>query len=276
VTDSEFIAALYRLLLRREVDDEGAAQAASGLKDGTLSRASLAAALMESAEFAAVRRLDDAIATARRGPLHDLHAEAGTTERDIEIPWVLSRIHGATSLLDVGYANAPPAYLDALTGAGVPRVVGVDLVRADVPGLESVVGDLRRLPFGDDTFDVVTCVSTIEHVGLDNSVYGITDRRDTNGMVAAAQEMARVTVPGGRVLITTPVGIAEDHGWFVQQPAQAWLELFGAAGLRPVEHETYELGPAGWGHVTGEPPVRYGERGPAASAVLCAALSTST
>jgi hypothetical protein len=83
-----------------------------------------------------------------------------------------------------------------------------------------------------------------------------------------------VLAPGGRLLVTTPVGVLEDHGWFIQQPAVAWLELYGQAGLRPVEHEIYELGPGGWGHVTGEPAVRYGERGPAASAVLCAALTS--
>jgi len=57
-----------------------------------------------------------------------------------------------------------------------------------------------------------------------------------------------------------------------QKPASEWMALFARAGLRATEHEIYELGPGGWGSVTGEPPVRYGERGPAASAVLCAEL----
>ena len=48
----------------------------------------------------------------------------------------------------------------------------VDLVEAEVPGLRSVVGDLRALPFPDESFDVLVCVSTIEHVGHDNRVYG--------------------------------------------------------------------------------------------------------
>jgi SAM-dependent methyltransferase len=273
VTDDEFIAAAYRLLLRREPEPTRAAAEKNNLRAGILSRAGLASALVASDEFRQLRSLDDAIAAARGGPLYDLHAEPGTTERAIEIPWVLSRIRSAGSVLGTGYANVPQPYLDALTNANFRRLVGVGLAARDVPGIETVTADLRDLPFADDSFDVIASVSTIEHVGLDNSVHGQTGSRDPFGMVVALEEFARVCKPGGSVLITVPVGVGEDHGPFVQQPAVAWLELFGEAGLIAREHEIYELGPKGWGHVTGEPPVRYGERGPGASALLCGALS---
>ncbi|MEA2381299.1 MAG: hypothetical protein QOH72_1270 [Solirubrobacteraceae bacterium] len=273
MTDAEFVERSYALILRRTPDADGMRGALDALADGTVSRAGFVQGLVESAEFTELRGLDDALLAARRGPLRGLGAPPGTDERRIEIPWVLSRYRGEARVLDVGYAFAPPAYLEALTALGARELVGVDLAeKQDVAGLRPVQADLRDLPFADGAFDLVHCISTIEHVGWDNTVYGQAAERDDSGMERALRELRRLLAPAGRLLITVPTGLAEHHGWFVQQPASAWLALFARAGLQATEHEVYELGPAGWGSVTGEPPVRYGERGPAASAVLCVAL----
>jgi SAM-dependent methyltransferase len=245
MTDAEFVARSYALILRRAPDADGLAASVRALGEGAVSRAGFVQGLVDSAEFEELRGLDDAILAARDGPLHGL--------------------------------GAPPAYLEALTALGAEDLVGVDLAdeRGDIPGLRPVRGDLRALPFADGAFDLAHCISTIEHVGWDNTVYGSAAERDDSGMERALRELRRVLAPGGRLLITVPTGLAEHHGWFVQQPASAWLALFARAGLRAREHEVYELGRGGWGSVTGEPPVRYGERGPAASAVLCAELTSS-
>lgn len=274
MTDAEFVERSYALILRRAPDAEGLASAVRALAGGSVSRAGFVQGLAESAEFAELRGLDDALLAARGGPLRGLGAPPGTDERRIEIPWVLSRYRGEARVLDVGYAYAPPAYIDALTRLGAGGLVGVDLADpVEIPGLRAVKADLRDLPFTDGEFDLVHCISTIEHVGWDNTVYGQPAERDDGGMERALRELRRVLAPAGRLLITVPTGLAEHHGWFVQRPASDWLALFARAGLRATEHEIYELGPGGWGSVTGEPPVRYGERGPAASAVLCAELA---
>jgi SAM-dependent methyltransferase len=272
--DAEFIERAYALILRRAPDPDGVATALRALADGAVSRAGFVAGLVQSAEFDELRGLDDALLAARRGPLRGLGAPPGTDERRIEIPWVLSRYRGERRVLDVGYAYAPAAYLEALTALRAEDLVGVDLAdeRHDIPGLRPVKADLRALPFADGAFDLAHCISTIEHVGWDNTVYGSAAERDDGGMERALRELGRVLAPDGRLLITVPTGVDEHHGWFVQQPASAWLALFARAGLEASEHEIYELGPGGWGSVTGEPPVRYQERGPAASAVLCAEL----
>jgi O-antigen chain-terminating methyltransferase len=189
------------------------------------------------------------------------------------MPWVLARYRGEPRVVDIGYANAAPAYLEALVAAAPSRVVGLDVIDAPVAGMRSVVGDLRALPFPDESFDVVLCVSTIEHVGRDNRVYGVDDEQDESGIPQALREIRRVLAPGGRALLTVPTGAKEDHGWFVQLPAAAWRSLFADAGLHVAEEEVYALGADGWRAAAGDAEdARYGQRGAAASAVYCVEL----
>src|SRR5207237_140956 len=84
-----------------------------------------------------------------------------------------------------------PAYLAGLVALGASGLAGVDLAEADVPGLRSVIGDVRQLPFEDGSFDLVLCISTLEHVGRDNTVYGLAREEDEEGLDAALRELRR-------------------------------------------------------------------------------------
>ncbi|MFN8224005.1 MAG: methyltransferase domain-containing protein [Gaiellales bacterium] len=279
--DTAFVHSLYRLLLRREPEPEALARALERLADGTLSRATLARELATSDELARVTQLDDAVARGlaarRRGePLRWLSAPAGTDERVVEIPWVLSRL-GAGTTLELGYANAEDAYLAALLACDLERLVGVDLAERSLDGLEGVTADARALPFADETFETILVVSTLEHIGADNSVYGLAAEDDPTARLEALRELRRVLRSDGRLLITVPLGEPGDHGWFRQDDVAGWTELFSRAGLFVEEQEAYELGEEGWvaAPAFSATGVRYGERGPAASAVLCTTLSRS-
>jgi SAM-dependent methyltransferase len=277
--DEEAVDSLFRLVLRREADPEARERALAKLAEGALSRATLLHELASSDEFRRVRELDDAVALglgarARRERLRWLQAPRGTDERVVEIPWVLSRLRTTGRVLEVGYAFAEPAYLAGLLRADV-EVVGADLAARDLGPMESVRADVRALPFADGSFDQALLVSTLEHVGADNTVYGLEAESDENARLAALRELARVLGRNGSLLVTVPVGEPGDHGWFRQEDERGWTSLFGGAGLFVEELETYELGADGWRAAPSFDPtgVRYGERGPAASAVLCADLS---
>lgn len=274
----EYVHNAYRAVLRREPDPEALAWALGELESGGLSRAGLVAELASSEEFTRLRALDDALAQAAQARVQDirpreLRAPAWSDERLIEMPWVLARYRGEPRVVDTGYANAAPEYLEALVSAAPAEVVGLDLIEAPTPGIRSVVGDLRALPFPDESFDVLLCVSTIEHVGHDNRVYGAGEERDAAGITEALREVRRVLAPTGRALITVPTGVEEDHVWFVQLPVATWRGLFADAGLRIAEEEVYELGADGWRSSAGDAEdARYGTRGAAASAVYCVEL----
>ena len=268
---------LWRLVLRRPIEPDERAETEARLAAG-LSRSTLIQELATSPEFEHAKRLDDVVAWAAAQRAtgarpRNLVAPAGTDERLIEIPWCLARYNGEPRLLDVGYAYAERAYLAGLVGLGAPELTGVDLVTLEVPGLTSVQADLRDLPFENKAFDVAFAISTLEHVGRDNTQYGLAAEADDT-LEVALRELRRVAV---RVLVTVPTG---ERQLLPEQTVYApseWVERFEAAGFAVFEDELYELTDEGWHSVpelgTG---VRYGERGPAASGVLCAELHADT
>lgn len=128
----------------------------------------------------------------------------GQTERIVEIPWLLGKIGHPESILDIGSADAK--YLNDLQGNGA-RVTSIDTRQYSVPaGVNIIVGDAAELPNGlADSFDLITCVSVLDHVGLE--AYG--NHADPLQMDKVISEMHRVLKAGGRLLLTVPFG--RDH-----------------------------------------------------------------
>jgi SAM-dependent methyltransferase len=277
--DAAFVERAFRLVLRRPPDEEARARALAKLAEGTLSRTTLLHELTTAPESERIRLLDDGIAFARgareRGERpRRLQGPPATDERVIELPWVLARLRGGRAL-EVGYAFAEPPYLAAILQSGFDELTGVDLADADVPGMTTVRADVRELPFAKSAFDLVLCVSTLEHVGADNTGYGLDAEDDVASRLTALRELRRVLAADGRLLITVPCGEPGDYGWFRQEDVRGWIRLFTRAGFFVEEQEVYELTDEGW---RASPDLdthglRYGDRGPAASAVLCADLS---
>lgn len=87
--------------------------------------------------------------------------------------------------LDVGSADGPS--VGWLQGRGVD--VSLDLDPRGLRAPYGVCGSVLRLPFADETFDVVTAFDVIEHCDPEE---------------AAVEELRRVLVPGGRLLVSVP------------------------------------------------------------------------
>jgi SAM-dependent methyltransferase len=95
-----------------------------------------------------------------------------TWSRLLELPWIIRRLGppSGLSVLDVGSGvSALPIYL-ARHGA---KVISVDpQVSLGLPaGVIRVRAALPHLPFRDTSFDVVCCVSVIEHLPFDVDLY---------------------------------------------------------------------------------------------------------
>ena len=70
--------------------------------------------------------------------------------------------------------------------------------------LTFVKEDIRKTSFPDNFFDIVTIISTLEHVGMGKTSYG--DLEEKNGDVTAMNEISRILKPKGIVIITIPFG----------------------------------------------------------------------
>jgi len=264
----DFVEQVWRLVLRRGPDPD----AVERLRRGDVSRSRLVRELVESREFERIELLDDGLARARsergrRGRPRELKAPAWSDERAVEIPWVLSRYAAESRVLDVGTAHAEQAYVEGLRDIGASELVTVDLAQP-----ADVIADVRSLPFEDGHFELALCISTLEHVGRDNAVYGVDDARDDDGQEAALRELRRVLTNAGRLLLSVPTGEHEDHGWHLQRAPLEWIALFERSGFIVFEDELYLRTGDGWRTATlaEAEGARYGDV--AAGAVLVAEL----
>jgi SAM-dependent methyltransferase len=274
-----FVDLAYRLILGRPADDEALRRQHLGLGSARRTRAGLVRELVESREFAEAARLESLVTEAvdtGEFPLREEPAWPDTTERVVEMPWVLSRYRGERRVLDIGYAFALDVYLAGLLALPAQEVHGIDMAESPIPSIRRVRGDVRSTPYRDGSFELVLCVSTLEHIGRDNTRYGIRESYRPGGDAETLREITRILAPGGRLLVTVPFGRREDHGWFVQYDLPAWRELLARTDLQIEEEEIFRLTRSGWSRVVdvrSTETISYEQGTPAAGAVLCASLT---
>jgi hypothetical protein len=74
--------------------------------------------------------------------------------------------------------------------------------KLNLTNLTSAPNDLSKLTLSDNSISSLSCMHTVEHVGLGR--YG--DPIDPDGDLTAARELSRVTARGGNLLFVVPVG----------------------------------------------------------------------
>jgi SAM-dependent methyltransferase len=174
--------------------------------------------------------------------------------RAVEIPWVIARLpEQPARILDAGSAlNFEPVLKH-------PVIANKKITIATLApeencfwelGVEYVFEDFRHLYFRDDVFDVITSISTLEHIGMDNTRYAgkieSARRHDPADLFVAVKELKRVLKPGGVMYVTVPFGRYEDHGWLQQFDARLLDQLIETfAPVRSAE-TIYHYDPAGW------------------------------
>lgn len=163
-------------------------------------------------------------------------------ERIVEYPWLFAHLpDGPGKLLDAGSAlnfdymlREPKLRQKQLT---IMTLAPEDECFWKL-GVSYVFGDLRNLCFREGHFDYIVSISTVEHIGLDNTLLYTQDpeKRETNtgSYRAALQELRRVLRPGGKLYLTVPFGRHDVRKWLQVFDAQMVEEM--VAAFRPASH----------------------------------------
>ncbi len=127
-------------------------------------------------------------------------------DRDVEWSWVASQVPaGPGEALDFGPGGSRLGLMAAQRGY---RVTAIDLQHVNWPYLHPdlcfIQGDLLKLSFPRNRFDLVINCSTIEHVGLAGR-YGVGEHRPDGDLEAMAY-LRTLMKPGAGMLLTIPVG----------------------------------------------------------------------
>jgi SAM-dependent methyltransferase len=171
-----------------------AAAPPTGTRERVLRLAAPPARAARATVAALLRRRPDGFELGGRRYRYFAHPYNATwrNERAVELPVALALLHDAPEarVLEVGnvlvhYGHGGHDVVDKYEQA--PGVFSVDIV------------DFRPA----SPYDVVVAISTLEHVGFDEDV------RDEAKPRRAVERMASVLAPGGRLLVTVPLGYNE-------------------------------------------------------------------
>ena len=150
----------------------------------------------------------------------------GIDERIVEYPWIFSQLTGEKSLfLDAGSTFNFAYLLDQKKLQS--KKIHICTFHPESPnfnekGISYTYSDLRELPYKDNLFEEIVCQSTIEHIDMDNSIYGYSPEIDKSiqkksySYLDAVKELLRILKTSGSLLLTFPFGKFENHIFFQQ------------------------------------------------------------
>ena len=200
-----------------------------------------------------------AIAAAISDPAYDpFHLQAGygwrLDERVVEYPWFYHLLaNGPGKLLDAGSALnhwpllTAPKIRQKSTFISTLAPEGFSAVNQ---GVSYVYEDLRDTCFRDDYFDTIACISTLEHVGLDNTMlYTAAPEKkegDEKSHLDCVKQLRRILKISGTLYLSVPFGIHENHGWFQVFDAGMVDELIEAFAPSKLRETIYRYLPEGW------------------------------
>lgn len=181
----------------------------------------------------------------------------GIDERVVEYPWIFSNLSNRPcKLLDAGSTFNFKTILDhSIISVKEKTIITYYPEYPNYNNLKInyIYSDLREIPIKDEYYDEIVCQSTLEHIDMDNSIYGYNadfksiPSEKSYEYLKVVKELIRVLKPGGILLITIPFGTFENHGFFQQfdyEMADHIINSCKSGGSVVDQYFIYKLG--GW------------------------------
>jgi len=210
--------------------------------------------------------------------------EKNKSSRCIEIPWAASKIfeYGSTNILDIGFSLASLDYLGLLLELKKnfnKRIDAVDIIDPkrlekryphhwlkDIYSIPIYIGDVRKTKLPENSYDMVTCISVIEHVGYDmpsenskDSVFirakkikELNKHRDSDTNKRVLNKIFNCLKDNGILLLTVPMGkggpvvLQDSLGYYCIQweyENDSWQEITKHPGFDLIEQYFFKLTP---------------------------------
>jgi len=175
-------------------------------------------------------------------------------ERVVEYPWFFSRLPTTSGkLLDAGSVLNQDCVLshEKLKNKSISIfTLAPEAESFWDRGISYIYGDLRECCFRDDYFDWIVSISTLEHVGMNNTRFytrdGAKNEYRPESHLQAVLELCRILKRRGTLYLTLPFGRARNYGWlqiFDAEMVERLVNTFRPASSRTVY---FRYTPSGW------------------------------
>ena len=136
--------------------------------------------------------------------LTDRFENAGLTTGDYfhQDLWVARKIFQAKPLEHWDVGSRIDGFITHLLTFRSVNVIDIRPLQSNISGLTFYQGDITKLPVADQSLQSLSCLHTMEHIGLGR--YG--DPIDPNGCFKGMKELERVLAPGGTLYFSVPIG----------------------------------------------------------------------
>jgi hypothetical protein len=182
----------------------------------------------------------------------------GLDERIIEYPWIIANLSNTPcKLLDAGSTFNYKVILDnkIINQKEITILTYFpECQNFNERRISYLYTDLRDIPIRASYFDEIVCQSTLEHIDMNNSMYGYESEFNANtseksyDYILVVKELLRVLNKRGKILITVPYGRFENHGFFQQFDSEMISQI--KESLKPygfLNEIYYKYNKDGWG-----------------------------
>ncbi|MBU4370174.1 class I SAM-dependent methyltransferase [Candidatus Parcubacteria bacterium] len=178
----------------------------------------------------------------------------GIDERVVEYPWIISNISpDLGKLLDAGSALNFSKILEHDIFSNKKIIIANLNAESKCywkKEISYLYDDIRNLPFKDEAFDAITCVSTLEHVGMDNTAMYTKNEKYKEGekedYLKVIIELKRLLKQNSELLITVPFGEYKNFGFFQQFDTKMVKKIIDIFNSEKYSVDYYQYTKQGW------------------------------